>query len=106
MGEHVDDGGAEATELQGVDGRVELGHDLTKEQEQEGEQHRDEEKLEPYDTTKVEHRQHGVVAKHGDGDIDKVVGDEDGGQQLLRLAQELADDAVTGTIALLDLIEV
>ena len=29
MGEHIDDGGAEATELQGIDGRVELGHDLT-----------------------------------------------------------------------------
>ena len=42
----------------------------------------------------------------GDGDVDEVIGDEDGGQQLLGLAEQLADDTVTGTVALLDLVEV
>ena len=106
IGEDVDHRSAEPAELKRIDGGVELGHYLTEEQKQEGEQHRDEEKLEPYDATEIEHRQHGIVAEHGDGDVDEVIGDEDGGQQLLGLAEQLADDTVTGTVALLDLVEV
>ena len=80
-------------------------HYLTEEQQQEGEHHRDKDKLEPKHIAKVEHLQHGIVAQDGDGDIDKVVRYQDGRQQLLRLAQQLTDESVAHALTLLYLIE-
>jgi hypothetical protein len=86
MSEHIDNGSAESAKLKRINGGIKFGHYLSKKQQQEGKQHRNEEELKPYDTSEVEHIEHGIVAQHRNGDIDKVVRYQYRSQQLLRLS--------------------
>ena len=77
-----------AAEVQGIDARIDLRHYLAKEQQEECEQHRGYEELQPVRAAEVCHLCYDIVQQHDDCHVDKVIGDKDCCQCALRIFPE------------------
>ena len=86
--------------------RIDLGHDFAEEQQEEGEDDGDAEKLEPQCLAEVHHIRKDIVAEHDDGDVDQVVGDKDCSQRALTLFPESLDITVGGIVVRVERVEV
>ena len=74
-----------------------LGHYLAEEQQEEREENGNDEELQPISLWPEMHDVgKDIVEKHDDGDIHKVVGDENGGQRSLRVFSQHVDVLVFG----------
>ena len=73
---------------------IDLWHYLAKEQQEEGQQHRNAQELQPPRMSEVDSMVEEVSTKHDNGDVDQVVGNEDGGQRPFRLLTQLHDGGV------------
>ena len=60
---------------------VDLRHNLAEQQQQECEQYRDAQEMQPIGIAKVDDMCKEVVAQHDDGDVDQIVGNQDRGQR-------------------------
>ena len=69
-------------------GTIHLRHDFTKQQQKEGQQHRHAQKLQPPGSTEVDGVGEEIAEKHDDGDVHKIVGDENGCQRTLRVVMQ------------------
>ena len=62
---------------------IDLRHDLAKQQEQERQQDGDDKELKSDSRTKPDHMVEEIITEHNDGDIDHIVGDQNGCQRTL-----------------------
>ena len=85
---------------------INLGHNLAKEQQQEGEQHRHTDKLQPPRRTEVDGMVEEIGAEHDDGDVYQIVGNQDGGQRALRIFTQRLDADVALRLLLVQLAQV
>ena len=93
-------------EAQGVLLRVNLRHNLTAEQQQEGQENRFQDKSEERGLGKINPGVYAVGAEHDDSHIDEVVRDQDRSQEVLGTFQELPNQRINGAILLLYLVEI
>ena len=77
------------TEAKGLLASIHLRHNLAKEQQEEGEQNGNEQELQPPGIAKINGVAEEIGEQHNDGDIDQVVGYQDGSQRTLRLVTQL-----------------
>ena len=96
----IDARGCKAAELQRVVSGVEFRHYLTEQQQDEREQHGDAQEFQPR-SGKMEHAQQRIVAEQDDGDVDKIVRDEDGGKQLFRALKQSTDSLVAQAVTII-----
>ena len=54
---------------------IDLGHNFSEKQQQEGQQHRHAQELQPPGTAKVDEVVKEVAEEHNDGDVHQIVGD-------------------------------
>ena len=60
---------------------IDFGHDLSEEQQEEGQDDRDTDESQPRRVSEVYDTVEDIIAQHDDGDVDQVVGDENGRQR-------------------------
>ena len=70
-------------EAQGMLAAVHLGHNLAEQQQEEGQQHRHAQKLQPPRTTEIDGMAEEIAEEHDNGDVHQIVGDKDGSQRTL-----------------------
>ena len=81
---------------------VDFGNYLAKEQEQEGEEHRHDEELEPYCLSEVDGLVEAEIQDDDDGDVHQVVADKDCGEQTFAVVQQRSHFLVGFMLALVD----
>ena len=96
----------ETAEGKRVAGAINLGHNLTEEQQKEGEQNGHEKKLHPCGRTKIYPFEDKIIEQHDDGHIDQIVTDEDGGKQALALVQQFLNLDIGRMLLIVNLVHV
>ena len=88
LAQHLQGGGGEAAEGEGVLPAVYLGDNLAEEQQQEGEQHRHHDELQPFCLSEFDGLVEAEIEDDDNGHVYQVVADEDSGKQAFAVAQE------------------
>ncbi len=84
---------------------VDLWHNLTEEQKDESEQHRDAEELHPW-LPKLYQLTKDIVAQHDNRDVDQVVRNENGGQRALGVTAQHLYAGIAGALVGIELVEI
>ena len=79
--EHHESAHGKAAILQRVLPAVDFGHDFSEEQQEKSQDDRDTDESQPRRVSEVYDTVEDIIAQHDNGDVDQVVGDEDGGQR-------------------------
>ena len=104
--EHHQSAHGEAAILQRVLPPIHLWHDFAKEQQEEREDDGDAKELEPCCVAKVYGTFEDKIAQHDDGDVDQVVGDQDGSERALTILPKNLNTLVGSVVLWVEGIEV